>query len=521
MTAVEMANAEKPDLVLLTRRLRLPQPALPRPADRGDARLRGAGDRGARQPRSLVGRRRGQARARARRRRGAAQPAHDDHAAPRAPAGRRPRRRVHRPRAPRRGGEGPAPRHPEHRPLAHRRGGGRPVAARACRWCSRATRTPVRSRSRACTSSRSARIGGHRYVHGLYGSRRHANHRADDEAAGAVYVGAGIGAAVVPLRLGDRGKREVTMFELGCEPGDFVEHHAEQEPLHGPQADARTIAKRAAAVVRKRLRRERGVDLTSRARLTSDVGRAPLHCMSTRDGHLNAHGHQQKYTLPDLPYDYGALEPHISGKIMQLHHDKHHRAYVDEANEALDGLAEARAKNDFSQDRRAGARARVQRLGARAAFAVLAEPGAEGGRRADGALAEQIKRDFGELRAFRAVDQRRGDDHGFGLGRAVVGSAEQAPDDHADSRSPVRDHPGRDSDAGARRLGARLLPAVRPRQEELTSRRSGTSGTGPTPGAVSKPFAAPIWPCARQPDHRRPVLVEKSTRNFPCGEGLR
>ena len=56
-----------------------------------------------------------------------------------------------------------------------------------------------------------------------------------------------------------------------------------------------------------------------------------------------------QFTLPDLPYDYGALEPHISGKIMQLHHDKHHRAYVTNANTALDGLADARAKNDFSK----------------------------------------------------------------------------------------------------------------------------------------------------------------------------
>src|SRR4051794_40725652 len=56
-----------------------------------------------------------------------------------------------------------------------------------------------------------------------------------------------------------------------------------------------------------------------------------------------------KYTLPDLPYDYAALEPHVSGKIMQLHHDKHHQAYVTGANTALDGLAEAREKNDFSK----------------------------------------------------------------------------------------------------------------------------------------------------------------------------
>lgn len=49
-----------------------------------------------------------------------------------------------------------------------------------------------------------------------------------------------------------------------------------------------------------------------------------------------------EYTLPDLPYDYGALEPFISGKIMELHHSKHHLAYVNGANTALEQMAEAR-----------------------------------------------------------------------------------------------------------------------------------------------------------------------------------
>ncbi|WP_295013833.1 superoxide dismutase [uncultured Microbacterium sp.] len=53
-----------------------------------------------------------------------------------------------------------------------------------------------------------------------------------------------------------------------------------------------------------------------------------------------------KYTLPDLPYDYAALEPHISAKIMELHHDKHHAAYVAGANTAIEQLAEAREKGD-------------------------------------------------------------------------------------------------------------------------------------------------------------------------------
>jgi len=54
------------------------------------------------------------------------------------------------------------------------------------------------------------------------------------------------------------------------------------------------------------------------------------------------------YSLPDLPYDPGALEPHISGRIMELHHGKHHAAYVKGANTALEKLAESRANDDFS-----------------------------------------------------------------------------------------------------------------------------------------------------------------------------
>jgi Fe-Mn family superoxide dismutase len=53
------------------------------------------------------------------------------------------------------------------------------------------------------------------------------------------------------------------------------------------------------------------------------------------------------YTLPALDYDYGALEPHISGQIMELHHDKHHAAYVKGANTALEKLAQARDTDDY------------------------------------------------------------------------------------------------------------------------------------------------------------------------------
>lgn len=52
-----------------------------------------------------------------------------------------------------------------------------------------------------------------------------------------------------------------------------------------------------------------------------------------------------KHTLPDLTYDYGALEPHISAEIMQLHHSKHHATYVNNLNVAEEKYQEALAKS--------------------------------------------------------------------------------------------------------------------------------------------------------------------------------
>jgi superoxide dismutase, Fe-Mn family len=108
-----------------------------------------------------------------------------------------------------------------------------------------------------------------------------------------------------------------------------------------------------------------------------------------------------KYTLPDLDYDYGALEPHISGRIMELHHDKHHAAYVKGANETLEKLAEARAKRNFDS---------IGTLEKKFAFNVSGhvlhslfwqnmQPKA--GNRPTGDLADAINRDFGGFDVFR------------------------------------------------------------------------------------------------------------------------
>ncbi|TNF29661.1 MAG: phosphatase [Deltaproteobacteria bacterium] len=86
------------------------------------------------------------------------------------------------------------------------------------------------------------RLAKHRFIHGLYGARA-----SDGIHSGAVYVGAGIGAAVMPFRLGDRGNREVTLFELGARPGDLSEHHDEQDVVPIPddhdEEAARAFAK--------------------------------------------------------------------------------------------------------------------------------------------------------------------------------------------------------------------------------------------------------------------------------------
>jgi Fe-Mn family superoxide dismutase len=109
-----------------------------------------------------------------------------------------------------------------------------------------------------------------------------------------------------------------------------------------------------------------------------------------------------KYVLPDLSYDYGALEPNISGKIMELHHDKHHLAYVNGANSALDALAEARDKydlamvNKFQKDLAFNLAGHVNHT----VFWKNMSP--EGGDKPSGELAAAIDEFFGSFDAFRA-----------------------------------------------------------------------------------------------------------------------
>jgi len=108
-----------------------------------------------------------------------------------------------------------------------------------------------------------------------------------------------------------------------------------------------------------------------------------------------------QYTLPDLGYDFGALEPHISGKILELHHGKHHAAYVKGANETLEQLDEARAKEDFSR-LAALEKALAFNLSGHVLHSIFWRNMApKGESRPSGELAQAIAGDFGSYESFR------------------------------------------------------------------------------------------------------------------------
>src|SRR6478609_11828475 len=107
------------------------------------------------------------------------------------------------------------------------------------------------------------------------------------------------------------------------------------------------------------------------------------------------------YTLPDLPYDYGALQPHISGEIMELHHSKHHATYVKALNAVIDQLAEAR-DNDSLASVGGMEKTLAFNLGGHINHSVFwPNLSPNGGDKPDGELAAAIDEFFGSFDAFK------------------------------------------------------------------------------------------------------------------------
>jgi superoxide dismutase, Fe-Mn family len=122
------------------------------------------------------------------------------------------------------------------------------------------------------------------------------------------------------------------------------------------------------------------------------------------------------FSVPPLPYDYDALEPHIDAETMSIHHDKHHQAYVDNANKALDGsewaespveeVLAALAANEVPEDMRAAVR---NNAGGHANHTLFWEiMGPDGGGEPSGGLAEAIDATFGGFDALRQTLTQNG-----------------------------------------------------------------------------------------------------------------
>jgi Fe-Mn family superoxide dismutase len=146
------------------------------------------------------------------------------------------------------------------------------------------------------------------------------------------------------------------------------------------------------------------------------------------------------FEVPPLPYDYEALEPHIDADTMHLHHDKHHQAYVDKVNAALEGtdLADKPIEevlkdlNAVPEDKRTAVRNNGGGHYNHSLFWEWMSP--DGGGEPDGDLAAALESTFGSFDDFKAKMKETGVNQfgsGWswlvhdGSGLAVVGSANQ------------------------------------------------------------------------------------------------
>jgi Fe-Mn family superoxide dismutase len=120
------------------------------------------------------------------------------------------------------------------------------------------------------------------------------------------------------------------------------------------------------------------------------------------------------YTVPDLPYDYDALEPHIDEATMRVHHDKHHQAYVDKANAALEGTEWAEKPVEevlqnldaLPADKQTAVRNNAGGHYNHSLFWEWMSP--NGGGEPTGALAEAINQKFGSFADFKTALKEAG-----------------------------------------------------------------------------------------------------------------
>ncbi len=154
-------------------------------------------------------------------------------------------------------------------------------------------------------------------------------------------------------------------------------------------------------------------------------------------------------TLPELPYDYSALEPHIDARTMEIHHSKHHKAYVDKTNAALEGtewiekpIEEILANlNQIPEAKRMAVRNNGGGVANHNMFWTVMSP--DGGSEPTGKLADAINNAFGDFASFKEKFNKAAATR-FGSGWAWLTMA--------NSKLQVESTPNQDSPLTANRL---------------------------------------------------------------------
>jgi len=170
------------------------------------------------------------------------------------------------------------------------------------------------------------------------------------------------------------------------------------------------------------------------------------------------------YELPPLPYDYNALEPTIDEQTMRIHHGKHHQAYVDNLNKALDGtewdgrpLEQVLALLDvIPEDKRAAVRNNGGGHANHSLFWQLMKPG---GGEPSGTLADAIDDTFGDVAQLKTALNDGGVKR-FGSGWTMAHLGRHRPRARLDAEPGLPADDGRRAAPRHRRLGARLLPQI-------------------------------------------------------------
>ena len=146
------------------------------------------------------------------------------------------------------------------------------------------------------------------------------------------------------------------------------------------------------------------------------------------------------FSVPDLPYDYNALEPHIDEETMRIHHDKHHQAYVDKANAALEGtewadkdVEEVVANlSDLPADKQGPVRNNAGGHANHSFFWQVMSP--DGGGEPSGDLADGDQLDLRQFRRVQGSAQERRN-RSVWLRLGVAGPQRQRPRGHLDRQS--------------------------------------------------------------------------------------